>query len=243
MRLLRQLVRGPRPIRKTTGYPEPRRCECSDQQSTCIRLLRQPEAIERSGAANGGRWQCSSHSHEAARNLDAGFGESARVHAGILQFPQEYVAAVRSDGTILAPVGSLPGESVAARPNETIMLFGTGFGPTLPATLPNQVVTEPVPTANPVKVQIHNQQAAVTFAGLTSAGLYQINITVPDLADGDYPITAEVGGVRTAKFARLRIQRQSSAAEGSQVCDRKSYLALIRKIRKGLAPVPPNAML
>ena len=116
---------------------------------------------------------------------------------GFFQFSQEYVAAVRADGTIL--------DSVAARPGETISLFGTGFGPTLPATLPNEVITEPVPTANPVKVQIHNAPAAVTFAGLTSAGLYQINVTVPDLPDGDYPITAEVGGVRTAKFARIRI--------------------------------------
>jgi len=118
---------------------------------------------------------------------------------GFFQFPQEYVAAVRADGTIL--------DSVAARPGETISLFGTGFGPTLPARLPNEVITEPVPTANPVKVHIHNVQAPVTFAGLTSAGLYQINVTVPDLPDGDYPVTAEVGGVRTAKFARLRVQK------------------------------------
>ncbi len=116
---------------------------------------------------------------------------------GFFQFPQEYIAAVRADGTIL--------DALAARPGETISLFGTGFGPTLPATLPNEAITEPVPTANPVKVHIHNEPAAVTFAGLTSAGLYQINVTVPDLPDGDYPVTAEVGGVRTAKFARIRI--------------------------------------
>jgi hypothetical protein len=120
------------------------------------------------------------------------------------------------------------------------MLFGTGFGPTIPATLPNQIVTEAAPTANPVKVQIHNQQAAVTFAGLTSAGLYQINVTVPALEDGDYPITAEVGGVRTAKFARIRIERQASARATKRPrnldADQKAYLALIRKIRKGLRP-------
>lgn len=131
-----------------------------------------------------------------------------RFQPGFFQFPQEYAAAVRPDGTILAPSGLLDGvDSVAARPGETIMLYGTGFGPTLPVTLPNQVIAEPVSTANPVKVQIHNQQATVSFAGLTSAGLYQLNVVVPDLEDGDYPVTAEVGGVRTAKVVRLRIQR------------------------------------
>jgi uncharacterized protein (TIGR03437 family) len=159
---------------------------------------------------------------------------------GFFQFPQEYVAAVRADGAILAPAGLIAGvTSVAAKPNETIMLFGTGFGPTLPATLPNQVITEAAPTANPVKVQIHNQQATVTFASLTGAGLYQINVTVPDLEDGDYPVTAEVGGIRTAKFARIRIERQSSARAAKRSrkldADQKAYLALIRKIRKGLA--------
>jgi protocatechuate 3,4-dioxygenase, beta subunit len=165
-----------------------------------------------------------------------------RFMPGFFQFPQEYVAAVRADGTILAPAGLIAGvTSVAARPTETIMLFGTGFGPTLPATLPNQVITDPVPTANPVKIQIHNQQATVTYAGLTSAGLYQINVTVPELEDGDYPVTAEVGGVRTAKFARIRVQRQASVSAAKRPrkldADQKAYLALIRKIRKGMAPV------
>jgi uncharacterized protein (TIGR03437 family) len=161
---------------------------------------------------------------------------------GFFQFPQEYAAAVRADGTIIAPAGLIAGvTSVAARPNEKIMLFGTGFGPTLPATLPDQVITEPAPTANAVKIQIHNQPAAVTFAGLTSAGLYQINVTVPDLPDGDYPITAEVGGVRTAKFARIRIQRQTTAARKKKPAklnrDQKFYLALIRKAGQSTNPL------
>jgi uncharacterized protein (TIGR03437 family) len=42
---------------------------------------------------------------------------------------------------------------------------------------------------------------------LISPGLYQFNVTVPDLPDGDHAVTAEVGGVRTQKIGRIRIQR------------------------------------
>jgi uncharacterized protein (TIGR03437 family) len=42
---------------------------------------------------------------------------------------------------------------------------------------------------------------------MTGAGLYQFNVAVPALPDGDYPVVAEVAGVRTASIARLRIQK------------------------------------
>jgi len=45
-----------------------------------------------------------------------------------------------------------------------------------------------------------------------SPGLYQFNITAPDLPDGDYPVTAQVGGVWTGKMVKLRIARQTAAA-------------------------------
>jgi len=70
------------------------------------------------------------------------------------------------------------------------------------------VVTAAAPTANAVKIQIDTTQVPAAFAGLTGAGLYPFNITVADLPDGDYPVTAEVAGVRTEKMLRLRIQRQ-----------------------------------
>ena len=44
-------------------------------------------------------------------------------------------------------------------------------------------------------------------APLDSPGLYQFNFIAPNLPDGDYPLTASVGGVRTGKIARLRIAK------------------------------------
>lgn len=136
-----------------------------------------------------------------------------RFSPGFFQFPDQNVAAVRSDGAYIGPSGLFDGlATVAAKPGDTILLYGTGFGPTSPAISPSTVPAAPAPTANPVKIQVHNVQAEVAFAGLVSPGLYQFNVKVPDLADGDYPVTAEVGGVRTEKFVKLRIARQSAAA-------------------------------
>jgi uncharacterized protein (TIGR03437 family) len=139
--------------------------------------------------------------------------EFRRFSPGFFQFLGENAAAVRADGAYIGPAGLIEGvTTVAARPGDSILLFGTGFGPTNPATDPAQSVTSPAPAANAVRIQIHNQQATVAFAGLVSPGLYQFNVTVPDLPDGDYPVTAEVSGVRTSKFVKLRIERQTSAA-------------------------------
>ncbi|MBM3794645.1 MAG: hypothetical protein FJW31_11365 [Acidobacteria bacterium] len=122
------------------------------------------------------------------------------------QFPDQNVAAVRTDGAYVGPAGLIDGvPTVSARPGETVLLFGTGFGPTAAAP--------PAATVNAVKIRIDGQEAAVTYAGLISPPLYQFNVTVPvSLGDGDYPIAAEVAGVRTAKIVKLRVARTSSAA-------------------------------
>lgn len=150
-----------------------------------------------------------------------------RLMPGFFQFPGDNVVAVRADGLLIGPSRLIDGvTTVPAKPGETIQLFGTGFG-----------VTTPLQTSTPVTVRIDSQDAVVTYAGLTSAGLCQINVTVPaNLGDGDYPVTPEVAGVRTAKIANLAISK--TAAAGSSVSrprlnrtDRQSFLALVRRIR------------
>jgi uncharacterized protein (TIGR03437 family) len=50
---------------------------------------------------------------------------------------------------------------------------------------------------NPVSVTIGGVPANVSFAGLVAAGLYQINVTVPNTATGDQPVRATVNGAQT----------------------------------------------
>jgi protocatechuate 3,4-dioxygenase beta subunit len=160
-----------------------------------------------------------------------------RLMPAFFQFPSENVAAVRTDGALIGPSGLIDGvTTVPAKPGETIQLFGTGFGPTTPGIAAGSVVTSPAQTTTPVTVRIDAQDAPVTYAGLTSAGLYQINVTVPsNLADGDYPVTAEVAGTRTLKFAKLTVAKAAGAAvvpaQRLNRTDKQQFLALVRRIR------------
>lgn len=103
---------------------------------------------------------------------------------------QNYVAAVRADGTIISA-------ATPAKPGDVLQLFGNAFGPTNPAVAPGKVFQGAYPTTNPVTITIGGQSVPVSFAGLVAAGLYQFNVVVPALADGDHPVTAQVAGLST----------------------------------------------
>jgi uncharacterized protein (TIGR03437 family) len=109
----------------------------------------------------------------------------------------KYIAAVHLDGTLVAPEGLFPGlPSSPAKPGETIELYGTGFGPTTPAS-PSATVNPPEPLQFSVIFHTGTNNGPVlqaSFAGLISPGLVQFNLTIPaGTPDGDLAITAEVG--------------------------------------------------
>ena len=107
---------------------------------------------------------------------------------------------MRTDGTLINGTGA------AARPGDVLELYGTGLGPTSPSVAPGLVYQGSAPTTNPVTVTIGAIPADVSYAGLTGAGLYQINITVPLMSDGDYPVVAQVAGLSTQSGVLLKIQ-------------------------------------
>ncbi len=109
---------------------------------------------------------------------------------------------------IIGPTGtSLGYATVAAKAGDTIELFGVGFGPTSPAVPAGQVFSGAAPTTYPVTLFINNAVVVPTFAGLSSAGLYQINLTVPTgLGAGDVSLQAMVGGARTPTGVVISVQ-------------------------------------
>lgn len=124
---------------------------------------------------------------------------------------------LRSDGSgtygggtydIVGPTGtSLGYKTVAAKAGDVLELFGVGFGPTSPVVLAGKAYTGAAATTNPVVLSINNVAVTPTFAGLTSAGLYQINLTIPaGLGSGDVALQATVGGVQTPSGVVLSIQ-------------------------------------
>jgi len=103
-----------------------------------------------------------------------------------------------SDYAYVAAAGALPGvTSRPAKAGDYILLFATGLGQTNPPYPVGQVLTTayPVPDLSKVSVLIGGQPALVQFAGMTYAGVFQINIQVPNgVPAGDQPIVLGVAG-------------------------------------------------
>jgi len=112
---------------------------------------------------------------------------------------------------MLGPPGLYPGvKSTPAKPGEIVVLYGTGFGWTWPAAPAGQLVTTPVPLSNlsRLKVWMGGVEAEVQWAGLVMAGLWQINVKVPEnLPDGDAPVVAEIEGQFSQSNAFIAIKR------------------------------------
>ncbi|MCC7343192.1 MAG: hypothetical protein IT170_19070 [Bryobacterales bacterium] len=120
-----------------------------------------------------------------------------------------FVTAVALDGTILGKVGVDPRARRAARPGETIQIFGSGFGATNPPAPTERLVTgSPALAAKPT---IRVGEATADFAGngnLISSGVYQFNVTIPaSLADGDHAIVATAGGATSANTVFISVAR------------------------------------
>ena len=95
------------------------------------------------------------------------------------------------------PFGAFLFKTRPVSPGETLVLFGVGFGTTLPTVAAGRIFSGVAATTNAVSVFIGGVSANVAFSGITQAGLYQINVTVPLVASGDQPILATVNGVQT----------------------------------------------
>ena len=94
------------------------------------------------------------------------------------------------------------GASTPAAPGETITIFGTGFGPTSPAFTNGAIVAAPLAVVTAPTVTIGSAAATVVYAGLVSAGVYQLDVVVPPgAAAGNAAIVAQVGGFSSSSTA------------------------------------------
>jgi len=124
---------------------------------------------------------------------------------------------LRSDGTgaygggtydIVGPTGSSLGyPTVAAKAGDSLLLFGVGFGPTSPVVAAGQAFSGAASTTNAVSVLINNVSVIPGFAGLSGAGLYQINLILPaGIGTGDVTLAASVNGVPTQSNVVISVQ-------------------------------------
>jgi len=94
--------------------------------------------------------------------------------------------------------GALTGNPNApAKPGDVIVAYGIGFGPTTPAVAPGTITpSSPLSLLSGFSVLFGTApDPSPIFAGLGPGfvGLYQFDLTVPKLADGDYPMTFQIG--------------------------------------------------
>ena len=118
-----------------------------------------------------------------------------------------YVAATHANGTYLGPTTLYPGVTTPAKPGETVVLYGNGFGATAtPVTAGSPLQSGTLPTMPVIK--IGGVSADVKFAGLVFSGEFQFNVVVPaNTPDGDQPINATYNGYSTQAGALLTVQR------------------------------------
>jgi uncharacterized protein (TIGR03437 family) len=127
----------------------------------------------------------------------------------------KYAIATHPNGSLVGPANMLPGATPAAA-GEVIAVYGTGFGATNPA-VDGLIVSTPSNLVSAPTVTVGGSRATLTFAGLSAAGLDQLNVTVPALPGGstgivDVPISAMTGAVSTQTGLLLTVQAASQSA-------------------------------
>jgi uncharacterized protein (TIGR03437 family) len=140
------------------------------------------------------------------------------VAPAFLLLDSKHVAGIilRSNGSgaygggtydIIGPqVSTLGYPVVPAAEGDTIELFAAGLGPTNPSVTAGQPYSGAAATTNSVTVQINNVPVPLGFAGLSGAGLYQINLIVPaGLGLGDVPLALSVGGAHAQSGVVLSV--------------------------------------
>jgi uncharacterized protein (TIGR03437 family) len=112
---------------------------------------------------------------------------------------KQYVGATFTDGvTFVAPPGAIPGyTSRQAKPGETIILYGVGFGTVGPGVPPGQITEQANTLTTPVQFNFGATAAGVPlYYGLAAnfVGLYEFYVVVPSVANSDLvPLTFTLG--------------------------------------------------
>lgn len=131
--------------------------------------------------------------------------------AGVIPTPDGSGAYGNGSYDLLGPAGQFSFKTRPAKPGETVELFGVGFGPTISPVPAGQVFSGSAPLVNLPQVAINGVSADVTYAGITSAGLYQLNVVVPlNAGHGDLLVAGTVNDQNffyyTGAWARISVQ-------------------------------------
>ncbi len=109
----------------------------------------------------------------------------------------QYVTALFADGTYVGPDGLIAGAPFRpATAGDRLLLYGVGFGATVPATPAGQIAGQAAKLPN-LEVRFGDVPVTVEYGGPAGGyvGLYQFNVVVPVGVSGDVRLTVTVDGV------------------------------------------------
>jgi uncharacterized protein (TIGR03437 family) len=122
----------------------------------------------------------------------------------------QYAVALFTDGTYVLPIGAISGiASRPAKPGDVIVLYGVGFGPVTPSIPAGQLVQQANTLAANFQLSIGGVAAQALYSGLAPnfTGLYQFNITVPNVTAGSaVPLTFTLGGASGTQTLFIAVQ-------------------------------------
>ena len=124
---------------------------------------------------------------------------------------KQYAGALFPGGsTFVLPTGAVSGiTSRPAKPGDTIVLYGVGFGPVTPSIPAGQIVGQQNSLASPFQISFGGAPATVSYWGLApdEVGLYQFNVVVPAVGAGDaVPLTFTLNGVSGSQTLYIAVQ-------------------------------------
>ena len=139
------------------------------------------------------------------------------TQAGLLAPPSfkiganQYVVAQFADGTYVLPAGAIATvSSRPAKPGETIVIYGVGFGPVTPNIPAGQIVTQINHLSTSLQIRFGQTLADLPYFGLAPSfvGLYQFNVVVPAVPDSDLvPLTFDLGGMAGAQTLFVAVRQ------------------------------------
>jgi uncharacterized protein (TIGR03437 family) len=138
---------------------------------------------------------------------------SSAYSPAFFAWPGDQPVATHTNFTWAVKNGTFAGTTtVAAKPGEVVILWGTGFGPTspaapvgvqIPATTTYSTTSLPSISISLIPTTVYGAALAAGFAAL-----YQVAFQVPDsLPDGDYVVTGTMAGSPFAGSLMLSVRR------------------------------------
>ncbi len=133
--------------------------------------------------------------------------QAQAVAPSFFTFDGKNVVGTHLNGSLLGPASLYPGLSTPAKPGETVIVYGNGFGATSTPVVSGAETQSGTLSPLPITA-LGGYPAVVLSANLISPGLFQFNVTVATfVANGNAVLSAIYGGSVTQSGVVLAVQQ------------------------------------